>query len=147
VRTSEPRTYNVQSDNVQTIERYGVIAVIRRENFYLTIRRSETVAAPNKICFPGGGIEKGETDTEALIRECREEINVAVKPIKQIWQNVTAWNVHLTWWEASMDEDAKPIANPREVSEIIWLTREEMLEHPDLLSSNVEFVERILTCL
>jgi 8-oxo-dGTP pyrophosphatase MutT (NUDIX family) len=37
--------------------RLGSIAVIRRGEQFLVIRRSQTVAAPGMYCFPGGGIE------------------------------------------------------------------------------------------
>lgn len=37
-------------------------------------------------CFPGGGVEEGETEKEALIRECLEEINIQVKVGEKIWE-------------------------------------------------------------
>ncbi len=45
------------------------MAVIERDERLLIIRQAEGIAAPGAYCFPGGGIEKGETEAEALVRE------------------------------------------------------------------------------
>jgi 8-oxo-dGTP diphosphatase len=34
--------------------------------------------------FPGGKIEKGETSKQAIIREIKEELNLDIKPIKNL---------------------------------------------------------------
>jgi 8-oxo-dGTP pyrophosphatase MutT (NUDIX family) len=67
------------------IRRYGVVAVILRDERFLVIRRSQQVAAPGKYCFPGGGIESGETESVALERELLEELNVAIVPQHCLW--------------------------------------------------------------
>ena len=54
--------------------RYGAVAVVLREKKLLAIQRSFTVAAPGAFCFPGGGIEPGETEEIALARELQEEL-------------------------------------------------------------------------
>ena len=115
--------------------------MIRRDDRFLTIRRSARVIAPGTICFPGGGIEPGETAEAALIRECHEEIDVDIEPIREIWQNITPWNVHLSWWKARLDASASPRPNPAEVAEILWLTLDEISAHPDLLQSNIPFLK------
>ena len=38
--------------------------------------RSKDIRQPGDVCFPGGKIEEGETETEAALRETREEIGV-----------------------------------------------------------------------
>src|SRR5437899_2455576 len=78
--------------------RRGVVAVVNRGGRLLVIRRSQQVVAPGAICFPGGGIEAGESETDALVREVQEELGVAVMPLKRLWQSVTPWNVDLAWW-------------------------------------------------
>ncbi|MHA1680960.1 MAG: NUDIX domain-containing protein [Promethearchaeota archaeon] len=35
--------------------------------------------------FPGGGIEPGEAEEEAIIRECLEELGIEFKPIKKVY--------------------------------------------------------------
>ncbi|MDR2704437.1 MAG: NUDIX domain-containing protein [Planctomycetaceae bacterium] len=124
--------------------REGAVAVIERDDGrFLTITRSETVIAPNKICFPGGGIELGETPEQAVIRECFEELGVGVEPIDEIEISVTAWNVRLHWFTAKLNDDTPFQINPREVSAIQWLTLDEMLQHPDLLESNQPFLKTL----
>ena len=54
-----------------------VRAIIIKDNKILTIKRTK----PDAIFWiiPGGGVEKGETNEKALIRECKEELGVDVQ--------------------------------------------------------------------
>ncbi|MCE5302716.1 MAG: NUDIX domain-containing protein [Planctomycetaceae bacterium] len=123
--------------------RRGAVGVVMRDGRMLVIRRSKTVVAPLVYCFPGGGIEPGESEQDALVREFREEVGLAIRPVRRLWQCVTAWKVHLAWWLGALDAAAEPAANPREVHSIHWMTPDEMLRLSDLLESNREFLERI----
>jgi 8-oxo-dGTP diphosphatase len=121
--------------------RRGAVAIIPRDGRMLIIRRSRTVVAPLTWCFPGGGIEDGESEQSALVREVQEEIGIIVRPRRRLWDCVTAWKVQLAWWLADMDADAIPKLNPREVDSIAWVTAREMAELPGLLPSNQIFLE------
>ena len=55
-----------------------VAAVIRDEGYYLACRRGENLELAGKWEFPGGKVELGETDQEALAREISEELGVSV---------------------------------------------------------------------
>ena len=127
--------------------RYGVIGIVARESRLLVIRRSRYVLAPRTLCFPGGGIERNETPEEALVREFREELGAAIVPLRQIWESVTAWNVHLRWWTAKLIEPFRLTPDAREVEEILWLSFRELRTHPDLLSSNTAFLDKFETWL
>ena len=118
----------------------GVVAVIVRDGRFLVMRRSDMVIAPGMICFPGGGIELGESQIEALVREIHEELGVTIQPLRRIWESVTPWGVRLCWWLCRLDEQVTPIPNPAEVAECFWLTNAEMAKLPDLLESNHHFL-------
>ncbi|RRJ14948.1 NUDIX domain-containing protein, partial [Pseudomonas aeruginosa] len=49
-------------------------AVIYSDNKILCAQRSEHMSLPLLWEFPGGKIEKGESEEEALIREIKEEM-------------------------------------------------------------------------
>ncbi len=125
--------------------RRGAVAIALREKRMLVIRRSRHVVAPLVYCFPGGGIENGESEEEALVRECREEIGVTLNPIRRLWECTTAWKVQLAWWLAEIAPDAQPAANPREVESIHWFTPLEMASLSDLLPSNKDFLDLVLS--
>jgi 8-oxo-dGTP diphosphatase len=123
--------------------RRGVVAVIRRGDRLLVIRRSQSVVAPGAYCFPGGAIEGDETEEQALVREIMEELGACVRPLRRIWSNTTPWNVELTWWQAEAEPDCQYRPNPAEVESIHWLTTAEMSELPELLASNRHFLSAL----
>jgi len=124
-----------------TRRKRGVVGVIFRRERLLIIRRSMTVAAPGKLCLPGGGIEIGESESEALVREMQEELTIDVKPIRLCWRSVTPWGTNLAWWLAQLDHDVTPVANPDEVAEVHWMTRDEIRTARDMLPSLPIFVD------
>jgi 8-oxo-dGTP diphosphatase len=127
----------------ETPGRRSAVAIIVREGRMLVIRRSRHVIAPLAYCFPGGGIEEGETEEAAVVREVHEEVGIQVRPLRRLWECVTAWKVHLAWWLAEMDAEAVAVANPREVESIHWFTPVEMASQAELLDSNHEFLDLI----
>lgn len=56
-----------------------VAAVIITQGRVLACERSAPAEVAGRWEFPGGKVEPGETDQEALIRECAEELGVRVE--------------------------------------------------------------------
>ena len=125
------------------IRKRGVIAITRREEKFLVIRRGLTVAAGGTICFPGGHIEPGEEEHEAVVRECQEELAAVVEPRQCVWRSVTTWGTSLAWWTVLLRSEGDLVPHPIEVAEILWLSVEEMLADPTLLEGNRPFLEAI----
>jgi len=128
---------------VTEIRKRGVIAITRREEKFLVIRRGLTVAAGGTICFPGGHIEPGEEEHEAVVRECQEELAAVVEPRQCVWRSVTTWGTSLAWWTVTLKGEGDLVPHPVEVAEILWLSVEEMLADPTLLEGNRPFLEAI----
>jgi len=124
-----------------THRKRGVVGVIFRDERLLIIRRSLTVAAPGKLCLPGGGIETGESESAALVREMQEELAIDVDPIHLCWRSVTPWGTNLAWWHAHLEDHVTPIANPDEVAEIHWMERDEVRAAMGMLPSLPTFVD------
>lgn len=66
----------------------GVDAFVVWDSKILLILRdnSTSIQNPNLWNLPGGGIEEGETEINALVRELKEEINLTIKNINYIDQ-------------------------------------------------------------
>src|SRR6185436_16337197 len=100
----------------------GVVAVIEENGRLLVIRRAAHILAGGTWCFPGGGVEPGETLAEAVVREVREEIGLAVEPLDQLWTWKRAdGRLILHWWRVQMLGPAQVSPNPDEVAEARWL--------------------------
>lgn len=54
-------------------------AAIIKEDKVLAMQRSEQMTLPGMWEFPGGKLEKNETEEEALIREIKEELDVDIQ--------------------------------------------------------------------
>ncbi len=119
----------------------GVVGAILRNDRWLMIQRSDHVIAPRKWCFPGGGVEEGESNADAVVRELQEELSLVVKPVRPIW----SWTredkrLHLEWWEARII-DGTPTPNPAEVRDFGWMTTREIRALPDVLENLLPFLD------
>ena len=120
--------------------RHAVVAVIREESRFLVIRRSELVRAPGLLCFPGGGIEAGESIATAMHRELMEELSLNVEIETHLWTSTTRWGTKLEWIACKRCVGSEPIAAPMEVAEILWLSHQELQNREDLLGSIPDFL-------
>lgn len=133
------RDTSLQSLTKHTSPSHGAVAVIVEDGRFLVIRRSQYVRAPNLLCFAGGTIEAGESPEQAIVRELKEELAIESQARQHLWQSRTAWGTLLEWVLVERQADSTPVADPREVSEWMWLAAEELLNHPDLLPSVPDF--------
>ena len=123
--------------------RQGAVAVVVRGGRFLVIRRSAAVVAPGAYCFPGGGIEAGETEEQALVREFREELGATIVPVRRVWRSTTRWQVELAWWLGELAIEDTLELNPAEVDSVQWLAPDEMLALAELLESNRAFLKAL----
>lgn len=75
---------------------------------------------------PGGHVNQGEIETEALIREMYEELGLTVQPIEKI--AITSGDIqHRTihWWTCETSSNTMEI-DPKEIAEAGWFTQDEM---------------------
>jgi len=117
-----------------------VVAITRRDGLFLAIRRGRTVAAGGRVCFPGGHIEPGEEEHQAVVRECLEELAAPVVAAQCVWRSVTDWGTALAWWTVSLEREAVLVPHPIEVEEIFWASADQLLDDPMLLDGNREFL-------
>jgi len=118
----------------------GVIALIRRDDRILLIQRSEHVRVPLAWCFPGGEMEPGESQPDALIREVREELNVEIRPGELLMtQTKHDGRLVLYCWSAALVA-GEPEPNPKEVARCAWLTPAEIRAMAGVLPGTAEIL-------
>ncbi len=63
-------------------------AIITINNKTLAVQRSNCMSMPMKWEFPGGKIESGETETNCIKREIREELNIEIEVLDRLTPSV-----------------------------------------------------------
>ena len=139
----DPVTHNRPTQHDGKV--HGVIVGVRRDDGrWLVIRRSEKVAAPLRIAFPGGAQEPGEDRALAAAREFREEIGVDVRIVKHVWHHVSPRRPLILWgYLGKVDrlDDLRPCGD--EVAEVLFLTADELAAHPDALEYSDAFARSL----
>ena len=120
-----------------------VAALIWDGDHFLACQRPAHKARGLHWEFVGGKVEPGESREEALIRECREELGVTVKPL-DIFMEVTHeypdLTVHLILYNAVITEGEIWLF---EHNDARWLTPME-IPHYDFCPADKEILERIM---
>ena len=116
-----------------------VAAVIERGDELLISFRHPKGPRPSKWEFPGGKVEAGESEPEALIREMKEELGVTCEIgelVRRIVHPYPDTDVEIAFFKARIVEgDPQPLS----MEEIRWVRREE-LGGLDFLEADRPFV-------
>lgn len=163
--TSRPHAFS----SIERI-RTGAKAIIVHEEKILLIRERVSRPGREEIIhdFPGGGIELGETLTDALKREVFEEVGLHIEPIRV----AGAWDYLIPKWDLSdidktnanvatsnpgihiicIGYECKVVGEPiidtahnpaaEDIFETRWVTREELLAD-ERMNTNHEVVAAI----
>ena len=109
---------------------YTVVGALLRDSRgrMLACRRPEGDVWAGWWEFPGGKIEAGESQEDAIIREIEEELGISVVPescVAEISHDYGDRDVHLFIWKCeSVDPET---VSPSEHDETIWVHQDELL--------------------
>ncbi len=136
-----PQTINgvtyVPMDMKKTIV---VHAIIKQNGKFLLAKRSLTKKhAAGYWASIGGRLEHNESLEECLIRECKEEIDITVKPIKKILEIVEPEANHF-WFETEIISGIARLAND-EHSEIQWFSHQEVTSLFPIVLEDLEIIQ------
>ncbi|MFV2179648.1 (deoxy)nucleoside triphosphate pyrophosphohydrolase [Actinomadura sp. LOL_016] len=105
-------------------------AAIIADGRLLAAQRAEPAHMAGGWELPGGKVDPGETDTDALVRECREELAVTVRLGRRIgddWR-LSERAVLRVWTAEIVEGEPKALEHlalrwlaPRELYEVAWL--------------------------
>ena len=119
-----------------------VAGLIWSGNRFMICQRPENKARALLWEFVGGKVEKGESPEIALIRECKEELDIVVKPIDvfcdvtHVYPDIT---VHLTLYNAEILEGEPKML---EHNDLKWITSDEIDQY-EFCPADVEILEKI----
>ena len=119
-----------------------VAALIWDGDTFLACQRPANKARGLLWEFVGGKVEPGETKEEALVRECREELDITVavgEPFMDVTHEYPDLTVHLTLFHASI---AQGVPRMLEHNDIRWITADEIPQY-EFCPADVVILDRI----
>ena len=108
-----------------------VAAVIERDGRYLITQRRSTAVLPGLWEFPGGRVEEGESDDQALRRELRERLGTEVEVKARMAHRIhhyQGYSVDLNLYQAAIQEGQEPQA--LRVAQVLWVPSNEFEKYP-----------------
>ena len=124
--------------------RINVVAgIIINQNKILIGKRKDKDIGGGKWEFPGGKIEIGETNSEALERELYEELGISVKIGKELmnYEHMFKTTIYNISFMEIIDYDGEIRNNAH--SEIKWVKFSNLLEY-DFISGDDRFIQSFL---
>lgn len=109
----------------------------------LAAQRSSPPALAGLWEFPGGKVEHGETEFQALIRECQEEIGVRITPQRFLGEVPNPYRRSgVRLWSAVLVGPGSQRPTALEHRELRWLSAQN-LDSVEWLSGNLPFLDAV----
>ena len=105
-------------------------AIIREKGMIFISNRPDTKAAAGKWEFPGGKVEPGETFSECIIREMKEELSMNVLPLDVVFDIVHTYPsgaIRLVFLRCLRTDDSEITA--KEGQEFCWIPVKDLLTY------------------
>ena len=119
-----------------------VAGLIWNGNKFMICQRPKDKARALLWEFVGGKIEHNESGEDALVRECKEELDIVVKPLDVFCDVVHVYpdiTVHLTLYNAEI-LSGEPVLI--EHNDLKWITPDE-IDSYEFCPADVEILEKI----
>jgi 8-oxo-dGTP diphosphatase len=131
-------------DSARQPQRDVVVAVLERDGRFLVGKRSAHKAAGGYWCPITGGVDAGETQAEAVVREVREETGLAVRAVAKVAECDTHdGRCLMHWWRVlTLDDSPARLANDEHTA-LSWVTLDEMKRLSPVFLEDVAIFERI----
>lgn len=103
-------------------------AIIEAYDKTLVVQRSNEMNLPNKWEFPGGKIEKNETEQACILREIKEELNLEIELVQRLTPtkfNYPNLSIQLIPFLAYYSSGELKLAEHKSFK---WLPKKELLE-------------------
>lgn len=115
--------------NKKAIEVVALALQRSADQKYLITRRGPGQGGAGEWEFPGGKVEPGETQTQALVREIQEELSIHLLEEKLCLlgdhiEHYPQKSVHIFLWKMSIDLDPQIILT--EHDQYRWLSKEQI---------------------
>lgn len=108
-----------------------VAAVVEREGLYLITQRRAEAVLGGLWEFPGGKVEEGESDEQALARELTERLGVAAEIGARLSERTTVYpdyEVTLALYAATISPDQEP--SRARIQDYRWIRSSEFDQYP-----------------
>jgi len=122
-----------------------VAALIRKDDHFLICRRPAHKKRGLLWEFPGGKVEAGEDPRQALVRECREELDIELEVGTLFWQTSHTYpdtRIDLLLYEATI---VSGTPQALEHTDIRWVLPGDMVGY-HFCPADTEIIEYISTC-
>ncbi len=117
-------------------------AIIQKDGKFLITRRHQHSHLGHLWEFPGGKLEVNESPEECIIRECREEIAVEIKPLRlfqEIKHSYPEIAVQLYFF---ICEIVSGTAQAMDCAGLAWVNPEE-LKNYEFPAADIELIEQL----
>ncbi|MBB1199551.1 pyrimidine (deoxy)nucleoside triphosphate diphosphatase [Enterobacteriaceae bacterium 89] len=120
-----------------------VAAIIEKDGLILLAQRPVTADQAGMWEFPGGKVEAGETQPQALVRELREELGIETKPVGYVashQREVSGRIIHLHAWHVV---GYRGELTAHEHSQLAWVLPEQAFSY-ELAPADIPLLEAFI---